>query len=232
MLSGGGGVHPDEVVLKDLLRLGVTEAHAHRWLSRQHVRIEHGLVVHLGGRIGDVAARALEATGRAMSSRELCAWLPPEVTAPVLVVELNRSRVFVETGPDRWELTDWGGEPSGHLVRIGVQVTPEVVSGDEAELAYEVAGLLRLRPGVPRTFATRFGPMVVSYDGSRVRRGSGRPIVLASGADIGDVLWFVIDPRNSEVEVSVAPATSADQPVTIQPVTIQPVTIQPVTIHP
>ncbi len=216
LLSTCGGVHPYEVLIKDLIRIGVSEVLADGWLSRQGVRIEHGLVVDLGGRVGVVAARALEATGRAMSYSALCSWMPAQITASMLAIELNRNPMFVETGPDRWELADWGGEPSAHLVRIGIHVTPEVVSGAEAELSGEIATLLRLQPGVPLTFATRFGPMAVIYDGWRVMRGSARPVVLASGAAIGDVLWFVIDPRQSAAEVTVDPASSTNGLSTIQ----------------
>lgn len=216
LLSTGGGVHSHEVAIKDLIRIGVLEVHADRWLSRQRVKIEHGLVVDLCGRVGDVAARVLEATGKALEYSELRSWMPPAISPSALASELNRNPIFIETGPDRWELTDWGGERSAHLVRIGVEVTPEEVSGADAALSSEVARLLRLRPGKRVALATRFGPIVVAYDGVRVTRGSARPVVLASGAAIGDVLWFVIDPRDSTVEVTVDRASSTDEPTTIQ----------------
>ena len=216
LLAMGGGVHPHEVLIKDLIRFGVAEAHAEGWLSHQRVRIEHGLVIDLRGRVGDVGVRVLEATGRAMSYGELCSWMPSEISSSVLAAELRRNPTFIETGPDRWELADWGGEPSAHLVRIRIEVTPEVVSGAEAELSSGIASLLGLRPNVAMTFGTRFGPMAVSYDGSRVMRGSARPVVLASGAAIGDVLWFVIDPRDLAVEVTVDPATSTREPSQIK----------------
>ena len=214
LLSMGGGVHPYDVVIKDLDRIGVLVAHAHRWLAGQRVKIEHGLVVDLCGRVGDVAARVLEATGRTMDFSELQLWMSPEISASALANQLNRNPMFIETGPDRWELTDWGGEPSAHLVRIEVQVTSEVVSGADAALSSEVARSLHLRPGKQVVLATRFGPMAVAYDGVRVTRGSARPVVLASGAAIGDVLWFVIDPRDWTVEVTVV--TSTDEPMTVQ----------------
>jgi hypothetical protein len=216
LLATGGGVHTYEVLLKDLVDLGVAGGHAERWLSRQCIRIADGVVVDLRGRVADVGARVLEATGRAMSFGELCSWLPSEISVSGLVAELQRNPMFIETGPDRWELADWGGEPSVHLVRISIPVTHDVLNGNEAELSSDIASSLRLRPGVPMTFATRFGPIAVAYDGARVMRGSARPVVLASGAAVGDVVWFVIDPRDLGIEVTVDHATSNPEPSTIQ----------------
>lgn len=51
--------------------------------------------------------------------------------------------------------------------------------------------------------------MTVTYDGARVMRGTARPVALASGAAIGDVLWFVIDPRDLAAEVTIESADPA-----------------------
>ena len=209
VVSMGGGVHPYEVLIKDLIGIGVTEEHAAGWLARQRVRIEHGVVVDLRGRVRDIAERALEATGRSMTQGELCSWLPIEVPDLALVNELRKNPRFIETGPGRWELADWGGEPSAHLVRVAVPVTPEVMAGDQAALAGDLACLLGLPANDPVTLVTRFGPMTVTYDGARVMRGTARPVALASGAAIGDVLWFVIDPRDLAAEVTIESADPA-----------------------
>lgn len=208
LLATGGGVHTHDVVIKDLASFGMTAAQAEGWLCRQRVRIERGVVVDLRGSAAAIGERVLEATGQAMSYRELCSWMPAEISASALATELQRNRTFIETGPDRWELADWGGEPSAHLVRLSIEVTAEEVAGTDAALSSEVASLLRLRPGIPLILGTRFGPLALCFDGCQVVRGTARPVVLASGASIGDVLWFVVDPRDLAVEVSVEPGTT------------------------
>jgi hypothetical protein len=76
--------------------------------------------------------------------------------------------------------------------------------------------MLGLRPSVPLTLGTRFGPLALAYDGARVVRSSVRPVILACGAAAGDVLWFVVDPRGLAVEVVVDPDTSTPEHSTIR----------------
>ena len=214
LVASSGGVHAHDALIGDLTDIGINAASAERWLASQRVRIAEGLVVLVAGRIRDVAARVLEAMGRPMSSDELHQWMPAanNVTS-TLSAELRRQPLFVETGPDRWELAEWGGKPSGHLVHIDVPVTENVVDGHEADGPIELAALLGIRAGVPLKLSTRFGPLVMTYDGRRVVRGSARPVVLASGAAIGDVLSFVVDPRSHAVQVTVvATQTSGESP--------------------
>ena len=207
LVASSGGVHVRETVITDLCGLGVSAACAERWLARQRVRMADGVVVDVAGRPRDVAKRVLEATGRAMTCGELRAWLPEgSASATGLLGELRRHSGFVETGPDQWELAEWGGEPSSHLVHIDVAVTEDVLTGDEAEVPTDVAALLGLAAGSSLKLSTRFGPLVMSYDGVRVARGSARPVVLASGAAVGDVVSFVIDPRSHAVQVAVVAA--------------------------
>jgi hypothetical protein len=203
LLASSGGVHAHDQLLRDLVGVGVSSACAPRWLARQPVRIRDGVVVVVAGRVGDVLTRVFEATGRAMSNAELAAWTPTTEMAAGVVTELRRNGAFLETGPGSWELTDWGGVASDHVVPIDVAVTPAVLAGDDGEVPVEVAVLLGLRPGTPLNLSTRFGPLVMSYDGVRVVRGSARPVVLASGAALGDVLSFVVDPRTNAVQITV-----------------------------
>ncbi len=203
LLASGGGVHAYDQLLRDLVGLGVSAACAPRWLARQRVRVHDGVVVLVSGRVGDVLRRVFEATGRAMSTMELAAWMPTTEMAAAVVTELRRNGAFLETGLGRWELTDWGGVPSDHFVHIDVAITPGVLCGNEGDVPIDVAALLGLRPGTPLNLSTRFGPLVMSYDGIRVVRSSARPVVLASGAAIGDVLSFVVDPRTNAVQITV-----------------------------
>jgi hypothetical protein len=203
LLASSGGVHTYDQLLRDLVGIGVSTACAPRWLARQRIRIHDGIVVLVSGRVGDVLTRVFEATGRAMSNAELATWMPTSEMAAAVVAELRRNGAFLETGPGRWELADWGGVPSDHFVHIDVAVSPDVLSGSEGDVPIEVAALLGLRPGTPLNLSTRFGPLAMSYDGVRVVRGSARPVVLASGAAIGDVLSFVVDPRTNAVQITV-----------------------------
>ena len=203
LLAEGGGVHTLPALVADVINLGVADTQAVEWISVQDVRIVYDIVVSRGGRPSSVAIRALEATGRAMSAHELASWLPAGGGLTAAVTMLRRNPVFVETGPDEWELTDWGGQPVVQPVSVEVPVTASVMAGDTSEAPGALASLLALVPGTERKLSTRFGPFVVSYDGSIVVRGSVRPVVLASGATIGDVLVFDVDPKQPSVSVTV-----------------------------
>jgi hypothetical protein len=203
LLASSGGVHAHDQLLSDLVSIGVSHSCAPRWLARQRVRIHDGVVVLVTGRVTDVLTRIFEATGRAMSHDELATWMPTNDMAVTVAKELRKNHAFLETGPDSWELAEWGGAPSGHVVQIDVPVTSAALAGDTADLPSEVAAVLGLRPGAQLKLSTRFGPLVMSYDGTRVVRGSARPVVLASGAAIGDVLTFVVDPRTHTVNITV-----------------------------
>ncbi len=203
LLAESGGVHTLPALLADVTNLGVADAHAVEWISVQDVRIVDGMVVSLAGRPSSVAIRALEATGRAMSAHELSSWLAPGAGLGAAITMLRRNSAFVETGSDHWELTDWGGQPVVQPVSVEVPVTAAVLAGDTGEAPPALASLLALVPGTERKLSTRFGPFVVSYDGSIVMRGSVRPVVLASGATLGDVLVFNVDPKQPSVSVTV-----------------------------
>lgn len=227
LLAESGGVHRTDAVLKDLAALGVTSANAERWLARQDVHIDHQVVVSLVGRLSQVLVRMLEATGRALSASELTEWMHAHHPVSAVVASLRKSAVFVETAPDRWELTEWGGQPVSLVTRVQVIVTGDVMAGDTAEAPIELATSLALTPGLERKLPTKFGPFIVSYDGVRVVRGSVRPVALASGARVGDVLVFVIDPQQSAVEVTVEadPSTRLFDPV--QPPVQPPIPARP-----
>jgi hypothetical protein len=63
------------------------------------------------------------------------------------------------------------------------------------------------RAGVRRIFATRFGPLALSYDGVSVTRGSVRPIALAAGALPGDMLVVEFRPDADEARVELRAST-------------------------
>jgi hypothetical protein len=203
LLADGGGVQTTAALLADLAGLGICDGQSSGWISAQKVRHSDDVVVSLTGKPAAVVARVFEATGRAMSAREVTGWLPAGTGIAEVVTLLRRNAVFVETGPDEWELTDWGGHPVGGPVCVEVPVTAAVLAGAEGDVPAVLAASLGLVPGVERKLSTRFGPFVVSYDGVIVVRGSVRPVVLAAGACLGDVLVFDVDPEQPSVSVTV-----------------------------
>ena len=210
LLAEGGGVHDRHSLLDDLAHLGVAPQWTEAWLDAQPVRSVHELVVHLAGRPASVAERALEATGRAMTTTELQGWLPDEA-ASVLPAALRRDRRFLETAPGAWELAEWGGVRSDHRVRLEVAVTDDVLAGRTGEAPPDLVLLLGLTPGSTQAFASRFGPVTLTFDGHRVVRGSARPVALACGAVAGTTLVFSLDPGRAAAEVEVlTPVTRAE----------------------
>jgi len=205
LLSEAGGVHDHDALTADLRRAGIALRFVDSWLSAQPVRFDAGVVVHLVGRPLVVAERVLESMGRAASSAELLSALglpgPPQHGS--LVSELRRSPRFVETAPDRWELVDWGGDPSEHMVRIEIVVTEATLAGEPGVLPAGAASLLGVLPGDVLHIPTHFGPLVIVHRESCLEHGSLRPISLACGATIGGVLLFVIDPRRATAVVEV-----------------------------
>ena len=75
LLHDDGGVRVAEQVAKELEHhLGVAPQHVKSWLLAQPVQAIEGLLVVTSGAPGDVAERALCATGRAMTVEELARW--------------------------------------------------------------------------------------------------------------------------------------------------------------
>lgn len=210
LLAAGGGVHDRRTLLDDLAHLGVAPESTEAWLDVQPVRREHDLVVYLVGRPASVAERALEATGRAMTTTELQRWLPDD-DASVLPVALRRDRRFLETAPGAWELAEWGGVRSDQRVRMEVAVTHDVLAGRTGEAPPDLVLLLGLTPGSTQTFTSRFGPVTLTFDGHRVVRGSARPVALACGAVAGTTLVFSLDPGRAVAEVEVLTPVTSDE---------------------
>jgi hypothetical protein len=144
--------------------------------------------------------RALEAAGTALTLDELAGWIEPD-QRPGLAAAIARDRRFVRTGTDRWELAEWGNVADERALRLELSVDDEVLIGAEGNLPVTLAHALGLRPGRVSRFATRFGPLALSYDGERASRGSVRPIALASGAVAGSMLVFSLTPGRDRAEV-------------------------------
>ena len=63
--------------------------------------------------------------------------------------------------------------------------------------------------GDRRTFATRYGPVALSYDGPVATRGSVRPIALAVSAFAGDTLVVSFRPDIDGATVELVPLNAA-----------------------
>lgn len=227
-LSEDGGVRPTEQVHKELDVAGVPEEHIGPWLAQQPVVTSDGLLVLTTGSLADVAERGLFAAGRALTARQLAAIIWPDAADAAdhdgLERALHRDARFVRVSADEFELTEWGNVPYRD-VPAGVAPTGDEadrcwleVGVDEAVLAgaagcvpAPLATALGLREGDRRTFTTRFGPVALAYDGGRAVRGTLRPVVLAAGAGMGDVVALGFHPRDGSAMVTLVPSRPLDQ---------------------
>ncbi|MDQ3384537.1 MAG: hypothetical protein M3503_00765 [Actinomycetota bacterium] len=218
LLHEDGGVREAEHISKELEMIGVAPEHVGAWVADQPARLVDALVVATSGAPLDVAERALSATGRALTVDALSTWagVPVGHGAGELWTLLRRDQRFVRVGADTFELAEWGGTPyedapdGGRLV-LRVEVDADVLSGSGAPVPVDLVQGLGLRSGARRTFATRYGPVALSYDRPPTR-GSLRPVALAAGAAVGDsvLLGFHLDDDAAMVEV--IPPTAAVGP--------------------
>lgn len=205
LLREDDGVRMLDHVAKELTTMGMVDEHVAAWLVRQPVRITDGLVVATSGSPGDVAERALHATGRPMTLEAVAAWLPaPHGDAKSAWWSDRR---FVVTD-DRVALAEWGtddGVPGGcvPVPTLRIVVDHDVLAGRSGPVPRGLVGALGLRPGTHRTLSTRYGPLAVLHDGDTPTRGSVRPIALAVGAAVGDELTIAIYPDRGDAIVTV-----------------------------
>lgn len=110
MLRADGGVHSVKHLIDDLSAIGVAPELVDEWLVTQPVRRHHDLVVLVAGSTRQVLERALSASGQAMATSELVAWVaspgPQDAGAKAAAV-LERDPRFVRVGPDLYELAEW-----------------------------------------------------------------------------------------------------------------------------
>lgn len=111
LIHEDGGVRPVEHVVRELHTVGMAAEHAPDWLSRQSVRISHGLVVATTGSPGDVAERALHAQGRPMSVDEIAGWVPGGKGGTEALWSA-RDRRFLLTEGGALALAEWGEYPA------------------------------------------------------------------------------------------------------------------------
>ncbi|MGI8808781.1 MAG: hypothetical protein ACR2KK_13235 [Acidimicrobiales bacterium] len=238
LLDEDGGVRPVDHVLKDIERLGLVTDLVPAWLDEQPVRLHEGLSVLTTGGPAVAAERALSATGRAMTSEELCTWVTGSgdegdlfgaAAAAGLRDVLRRDRRFVEVGLGCYELVEWGALPYHddvpELVEPGrpgewgrahdgwwwlrVPVEDHLLSGAGAPVPAGLVECLGVPRRARRAFTTRYGPVVLTNDAAGPARGSLRPVALATGAAAGDALVLRFGPGDSTAAVELVRATVA-----------------------
>ena len=227
VLSEDDGVRLATHVRKDFQSLCLVGDHVDAWLAQQPVRVVDDLVVLMNGSPVDVAARALSAAGHTMTTEELREWpgAPPS-RAPTATnirprddeAALRRDPRFVRVGPDNWELAEWGGVPyeeafnpagPGGVRSLPIEVDHLTLAGSGGAVPQALVESLGMVEGGRRTFATRYGPVALSYDGLLATRGSVRPIALAAGALAGDTLVVSFRPDIDGATVELVPLNAA-----------------------
>lgn len=213
VLCEDGGVRLGDHVRDDLASIGVSADHVDAWLAAQSVRFVDDVVVLTAGSPLAVAERLLAAAGSPLSTDELCA--PDQTAGPLSVQALSRDRRFARVGPDEWALSEWGavaadeGHEAGTL-SLRIEVDAGVLAGAGGTLPLALARSLRLTDATRRTFASRYGPLHLTFDGTTANRGSLRPIALAIGAMAGEVLTIGFDPVGDSLIVEL---TASGRPV-------------------
>lgn len=137
---------------------------------------------------------------------------------------LHRDPRFVRVGAEEFELAEWGSEPYRDLPAgltptgdeadrcwLEVEVDEALLAGVAAPVPVPLAAGLGLQRGARRTFATKFGPVALAYDGGRPVRGTLRPVALAAGAGPGDVLALGFHGGDGSATVRLIPSAPLDR---------------------
>jgi hypothetical protein len=95
-----------------------------------------------------------------------------------------------------------------------VTVDDAVLAGRPGPAPEDLLAQMRVPPGASRTVATRYGPFSVCNAVDGPQRGSLRPIAMAAGATVGDVLVLRFVPDAPAAGVEVRPAVVDRQPAT------------------
>jgi hypothetical protein len=218
MLDEDGGVRLADQVAKELDILGVIPELVAHWLGEQPVRRVAELLVATSGSSTDVAERALSALGRPMTVDELTEWISagrPGQGAGGLWPLLSSDDRFVRVSADAFELAEWGStaferfpslfpgaEDAASWAWLAVEVDAALLSGGSGVVPEPLIHQLGMRVGGHRTFATRYGPVTLSYDVNGPTRSRLRHVALAAGAEIGDqiLVGFHCDSGDAHVE--------------------------------
>jgi hypothetical protein len=95
------------------------------------------------------------------------------------------------------------GTGSAAQLWLWVRVDAGVLRGSEAPVPVALVQGLGMAPPSRRTFASRWGPVTLAYDGSQPTRGSVRAVALAAGARSDDTLLLGFSRSSHDVAVEV-----------------------------
>ncbi len=222
-LAADGGVRRIDEVLAEL---DLAPATAEAWLHACGAVAVHGLAVSLSGSLPDAIERVLDATGRPLTGEEIAAHLA--AGGRTLTAGALRDRRF-RCDDGAYRLADWGPRPAAKATApqverpriargrrpeagagteepgereplwLWVRVDAAVLAGDEAVIPTSLVEGLGVAPLNRRSFATRYGPVVVANDGAAPTRGSVRAVALAAGARVGDTMMIGFRPDGHAV---------------------------------
>jgi hypothetical protein len=231
-LEADGGVRRLADVQAELADLDIEAGQLIPWLQANGATVIHDLAVLLTGSLSEAVERVLDAHGVPRTAAEIAADLAAAGRAiqPGALDATLRQRRFARAGNGGVGLTAWppqpqpvartrqnggrrseravkgpGAEQSGSPVRLWlwVRVDAEVLRGAEAAVPAELVQGLGLAPLSRRTFASRWGPVTLAYDGPQPARGSVRAVALAAGARSDDTLLLGFSRSSHDVAVEV-----------------------------
>lgn len=229
-LSEDGGVRLAAEMREELAALGVVGTHRDGWIAACGAVVVEDMVVSTAGSAGTVLERLLFATGRACTPAELAARAGGVLDETEARSVLARDRRFLATGSGSYELAEWHPasapmlSPSARPAAtappsttpaiverrwLTVRVDPALLSGAGTAIPAGLAEALGVGLHERRTFAGRFGPVVLANDPPQPSLVSLRPIALAAGASTGGTLVLGFAP-GGEVTVRVSPADEPD----------------------
>ena len=206
-LSEDGGVRPVAELHAELAAHGLRSEHRDAWLATfPTIRVDD-MVMRTDGSLGVVLERVLFAVGRGQSAVLLADRLGLTERVGEVREMLRRDRRFVRVAPDEHELAEWGGcpfvadpHPSVRDGRLWFEITVgrSTLRGEPQPLPRDIFDELvptgRVEPEARRrTFASRYGPVIVSDIAGPPAISSLRHIALACGARTGDGLSLGFD---------------------------------------
>ncbi len=158
-----------------------------------------------------------------MTVEELAGWVggsPSDPGTSGLWPVLSRDDRFVRVSADAFELTEWGSARYDELpslfgptalaavvdgpacLWLPMEVDGALLAGRNGPVPESLVRQLGMRAGGQRVFATRYGPVTLSYHADGPTRSPLRHVALAAGAAIGDkiVVGFPAGPGDALVE--------------------------------
>lgn len=154
---------------------------------------------------------------------------------------MQRDRRFVHVGDHRFELAEWGsdavevvrkdrmdqgwanrlptvdvsgcgaGSEETPAPTLAVTVDRNLLAGHSGPAPFSLMVRLGITVGARRSFATRYGPMLLTNAADGPRHGTLRPIAVACGATPGDFLMLTFEEGSPSVEVKLQRAPRASR---------------------